>query len=207
MKVTLLCACENYNEYIIKNYLKFDGDRCRAGAGYEAGYESGYGAGYGSGDRVRGETEYGCGDRQLICNPYLSSKGLNDAQHLSHSKVFDLVICSPLNASKKTFALSNIQHSGFHRIFISFLCRETMIDMGDFFEHEFIYKKSETQTDINNRIYAFVDYLNLCLDKYGLRRDHANILIVTHRNFIYNFTTLFSKSYHCNPGEFIICDV
>ena len=200
MKVTLLCSCENYNEHIIKNNLIVGDD-----SGRDSVIDSGRDSGRDSGE-YRDETTCGV-HKKLICNPYLSSKGIHDAQCLSHSKIFDLVICSPLNASKKTFAVSDIKHSGFHRIFISFLCRETMINMGDFFEHEFTYKQPEIQMNINKRIYDFVDYLYQRVDYHGLSRKHVNILIVTHRNFIYHFTTLFSKSYHCSPGEFVICDV
>ena len=103
----------------------------------------------------------------------LTEEGIKQAKKLEG--YFDHVICSPLKRTMKTLNLSNIKYKSHE---INDICREYKIDKCDFMEGEDIV--FETKKELEDRIEKFRSYL-LSLKK-------KSILVVTHSDFIFNFT-------------------
>lgn len=103
----------------------------------------------------------------------LTEQGIEQAKQLVME--YDYIICSPLKRTKDTLKYSNIRYKN---IEYNHLCREYRNHLADFIEGEEI--KFETVAEIKERVSKFKSYLRSL--------NANNILIVSHRDFIYHFT-------------------
>lgn len=132
------------------------------------------------------------GRDEIDCD--LSETGIEQAKNINLEVKY--VICSPLKRTRDTLKYSNIKYE---MLEINNLCREMLVDKCDFMEDEKL--KLETVEEITNRVIKFRDYL------LSLQEEIKEVLVITHRDFIYHFGNLFGQGKKVDNTEILTIDL
>jgi broad specificity phosphatase PhoE len=103
----------------------------------------------------------------------LTEKGKQQAAHLQGE--YDVVICSIMNRTRQTLALSQIKAG---QVIYTDLCREKRTDICDFLPHE-DETQVETMGELLQRIQRFIYFLKSQVSPY------QSVLVVSHGDFIH----------------------
>lgn len=135
------------------------------------------------------------GRDEIDCD--LSETGIEQAKNINLE--FKYVICSPLKRARDTLKYSNIKYDVLE---INNLCREMLVDKCDFMDGEKL--QYETIDEITDRVNKFKEYLLTI----SLKNPEINeVLVISHRDFIFHFGKLFSQGKKLNNTETIIVDL
>ena len=122
------------------------------------------------------QSKFNQNTKKIIRNCDLTKKGKKQARKLEGE--YDMIFVSPLKRCLQTLHYSKIIAP---KIEVSSLIREFKEDPCDFFKDEEF--KQENKRDVFKRINNFKEVIN------NLPVEYNKICVITHRDFIWNFTS------------------